>query len=107
LADSQSALRAADSLFGRLGAQADRHAVTSRLRATGLVSGPLLKGGFAALTAQQQQIARLASSGLTNKDIGARLRLSPRTVGSHLYHIYPALGVVGRRQLADALPLAP
>jgi len=102
--ESQDSLRAAASLFGRLGARADGDAVSGRLRATGVLGGPVPATGFDRLTAQQQQIARLASSGLTNKDIGARLKLSPRTIGSHLYQIYPVLGVVGRRQLIDVTP---
>ena len=45
------------------------------------------------LTPQQRQIVRLASDGLTNREIGDRLFLSPRTVSSHLYRSYPKLGV--------------
>ncbi|MFI9610482.1 ATP-binding protein [Streptomyces sp. NPDC052023] len=59
--------------------------------------------GPAALTAQERRIAELAAKGLTNKEIGARLRLSPRTVGAHLYKIFPKLGVTSRGGLADAL----
>ncbi|MFG1991157.1 AAA family ATPase [Actinoplanes sp. NPDC048988] len=54
---------------------------------------------FAALTAQKQAIARLAAGGMTNREIGRRLALSPRTVGSHLYGIYPQLRVSNRNQL--------
>jgi hypothetical protein len=38
-------------------------------------------------------VARLAATGLSNRDIGAQLFLSPRTVGYHLYNAYPKLGV--------------
>ncbi|MEV7326359.1 AAA family ATPase [Streptomyces sp. NPDC093970] len=55
------------------------------------------------LTAQERQIAELAATGLTNKEIGAKLFLSPRTVGSHLYRIFPKLGVSSRAALRDAL----
>ncbi|MCO5994309.1 helix-turn-helix transcriptional regulator [Actinoallomurus sp. WRP9H-5] len=55
------------------------------------------------LTAQQLQIVRLAASGLTNREIGGRLLLSPRTVGFHLYQAFPKLGVTTRAQLRDAL----
>ncbi|WP_436527271.1 helix-turn-helix transcriptional regulator [Actinoplanes sp. HUAS TT8] len=54
-----------------------------------------------ALTAQQEQIVRLAARGLTNREIGERLFLSPRTVGSHLYRLFPQLGVTNRAQLGD------
>jgi DNA-binding CsgD family transcriptional regulator len=55
------------------------------------------------LSPQQLQIADLAAGGLTNKQIGERLFLSPRTVASHLYRIFPMLGVSSRAALRDAL----
>ncbi|MEU0556712.1 AAA family ATPase [Dactylosporangium sp. NPDC006015] len=57
----------------------------------------------AVLTPQQDQIARLAATGLTNKQIGERLFLSARTVGYHLHQIFPKLGVAARAGLRDAL----
>ncbi|CAM5451108.1 hypothetical protein SALBM135S_01896 [Streptomyces alboniger] len=56
------------------------------------------------LTPQELRIARLVSTGLTNNEVGAVLRLSPRTIGAHLYRIYPKLGVTSRAALARALP---
>jgi DNA-binding CsgD family transcriptional regulator len=58
---------------------------------------------FSALTVQEMRIAELAASGLSNKRIGAELFLSPRTVGGHLYKIFPKLGISTRAQLRDAL----
>jgi DNA-binding NarL/FixJ family response regulator len=55
------------------------------------------------LTPQQRQIARLAAEGLTNREIGARLFLSPRTIGFHLSNVFPKLQVSTRAQLARAL----
>jgi len=55
------------------------------------------------LTAHERKVAELAATGLTNKEIGRRLCLSPRTVGSHLYKIFPKLGVSSRAGLRDAL----
>ena len=55
------------------------------------------------LSPQELQIARMAAAGLTNREIGERLYLSHRTVGSHLYRIFPKLGVTSRAQLRDAL----
>ena len=55
------------------------------------------------LTEQEVRIAELAAAGLSNKEIGAQLYVSPRTVGGHLYKIYPKLGVTSRAQLRDAL----
>jgi DNA-binding NarL/FixJ family response regulator len=55
------------------------------------------------LTPQELQIAELAASGLSNKDIGARLYLSHRTIGYHLYQVYPKLGVTSRSGLRRVL----
>ncbi|SFR30074.1 regulatory protein, luxR family [Lentzea waywayandensis] len=57
----------------------------------------------ASLSPQQREIAELAASGLSNKEIAARLFLSPRTVSTHLYQIFPKLGVTSRAALRDAL----
>ncbi|WP_205650611.1 ATP-binding protein [Actinoplanes solisilvae] len=55
------------------------------------------------LTPQELQIATLAAQGLTNRDIARRLYVSHRTIGSHLYHIYPKLGVTSRAELTAVL----
>lgn len=52
------------------------------------------------LTAQERQIAEFAATGLSNKQIGERLFLSHRTVGSHLYRLYPKLGITSRKRAA-------
>jgi DNA-binding NarL/FixJ family response regulator len=46
------------------------------------------------------QVVRLAARGLSNREIGTQLFLSPRTVGFHLYKAYPKLGVASRSELA-------
>ncbi|WP_255281732.1 helix-turn-helix transcriptional regulator [Actinomadura madurae] len=51
------------------------------------------------LTHQELQIVRLAAAGASNREIAARLFLSPRTVGNHLYRAYPKLGVRTRVEL--------
>ncbi|WP_394619505.1 LuxR C-terminal-related transcriptional regulator [Lentzea sp. JNUCC 0626] len=53
------------------------------------------------LTPQEVQVVRLAAAGLSNKEIGAQLFLSPRTIGHHLYRAYPKLGVTRRIELAQ------
>ena len=55
------------------------------------------------LTPQELQIAMLAATGLSNKQIGNRLYMSHRTVGAHLYRVFPKLGITSRAALRDAL----
>jgi DNA-binding NarL/FixJ family response regulator len=54
---------------------------------------------WAQLTEQEQQVAELVAQGLTNREIAQRLYISHRTVGAHLYRIFPKLGVASRAQL--------
>jgi predicted ATPase/class 3 adenylate cyclase/DNA-binding CsgD family transcriptional regulator len=57
--------------------------------------------GWAALTPTELDVVRLVSEGLTNNDIAARLFISPRTVQTHLTHVYTKLGLTSRVQLAQ------
>ncbi len=56
--------------------------------------------GWASLTPTELDVTRLAGEGLGNKEIGARLFISPRTVQTHLTHVYTKLGLTSRVQLA-------
>ncbi|GAB1339472.1 hypothetical protein ACE1SV_60620 [Streptomyces sp. E-15] len=87
----------------RLGAGALAAAAARQLRASGAARTPRTGGPLEQLTAQQRQIVQLAADGLSNREIGEQLFLSPRTVGSHLYQVYPKLGVSRRHQLRDLL----
>jgi len=59
------------------------------------------------LTPREQDVLRWLSAGKTDRDIGAILAISPRTVHKHLQRIYEKLGVEGRAALAQALKGAP
>jgi DNA-binding NarL/FixJ family response regulator len=77
------------------------------LRATGSHRPGTPPGPGTPLTPQQREIAQLAAAGLTNKEIGEHLFLSPRTVSTHLYQLFPKLGVSSRAALRDALDRFP
>ena len=49
--------------------------------------------GWGSLTPMENDVVRLVREGLGNKDIGARLFISPRTVQTHLTHVYAKLGL--------------
>ncbi|WP_231513524.1 LuxR C-terminal-related transcriptional regulator [Mycobacterium paragordonae] len=57
--------------------------------------------GWASLTRAELDVVKLIGEGLGNKDIAARLFISPRTVQAHLTHIYTKLGLASRVQLAQ------
>ena len=101
-ADARPHLRSAVETFQRLGAASWAGRADSELRATGesRTAAHHETDLLGRLTPQELQVVRLAATGLTNKDIGAQLFLSPRTVGYHLYNAYPKLGVASRSELA-------
>ncbi|WP_232837855.1 helix-turn-helix transcriptional regulator [Streptomyces atratus] len=101
--EARTQLTAVLEVATRLGARHLAASARSELRASGVAHAPASADRLAELTAQQQQIARLAANGLSNREIGERLFLSPRTVGSHLYNVYPKLGISSRHQLRDIL----
>ena len=57
--------------------------------------------GWASLTPTERDVVQLVSEGLANKDIATRLFVSPRTVQTHLTHVYTKLGLTSRVQLVQ------
>jgi DNA-binding CsgD family transcriptional regulator len=99
--ESRDPLRAALRTFEEVGARSWADRARAELRATGeTVAAAARADVLSRLTPQELQVARLAAAGLSNRDIGAQLFLSPRTVGYHLYKAFPKLGIAGRHQLA-------
>ncbi len=101
--DARQHLSAAHEIFSQLGAAPWIARASTELRATGQPVPHDQRPDPVTLTPQQRELATLAAAGLTNKQIGERLHLSHRTVGTHLYQIFPKLGVTSRAALRDAL----
>ena len=100
VAESRQPLRSAQITFDLIGARSWAAQARSELRAAGERVQAQEPTAQDMLSAQELQIARLAGEGLSNREIGERLYLSPRTVGSHLYRIFPKLEITSRAQLA-------
>ncbi len=105
-ADSRAPLRAARDTFTALGAAPWGDRATQELRASGERSRRRVPETRDQLSPQEMQIAGMAAAGLSNREIGERLYLSHRTVASHLYRIFPKLGITSRADLGSALAAA-
>ncbi|MET9176487.1 AAA family ATPase [Streptomyces misionensis] len=103
ITEARVPLAEALEIFRRLGARPWTERARTESRAAGLDVTPAAPDALAELSPQQQQIIRLAADGLTNREIGEKLFLSPRTVSSHLYRSYPKLGITARSQLRDLI----
>jgi DNA-binding CsgD family transcriptional regulator len=102
--ESREPLRVARDDFDALGALPWGERAREELRAAGEISNARQPRAWDHLSPQELQIGHLAASGLSNREIGQRLYLSPRTVASHLYRAFPKLGITSRSQLSATLP---
>jgi DNA-binding CsgD family transcriptional regulator len=96
--DAREPLAAALAVCEHLGAERLARVARAELAASG---GRRRRRGEdgTALTAQERRVAALAADGLANGEIAAALHLSPKTVSSHLQHVYAKLGMHSRREL--------
>jgi DNA-binding CsgD family transcriptional regulator len=101
--DAREQLRTAYEMFSDMGIPGFAERARRELAATGETARKRTDETRDELTAQEAQIAQLASEGLTNPEIGAKLFLSPRTIEWHLRRIYPKLGVSSRKELRAVL----
>ena len=98
--DARAQLRPALTTFEGAGAEAWAERARAELRASGETAR---RGDDAArdeLTPQELRIAELVSTGASNRDVGAQLFLSPKTVEYHLRKVFVKLGVTSRTELA-------
>jgi DNA-binding CsgD family transcriptional regulator len=101
--DAREQLRTAHQMFAAMEAQGFAERAARELRATGERVRKRTADSPARLTAREAQIARLASDGLTNPEIGAQLFMSPRTVEYHLRKVFIKLAISSRNQLHGAM----
>ncbi len=103
-ADARAQLRTAHEMFDSMGAEAFAGRARRELLATGETVRARTLQTRDELTAQESQIAQLASDGLSNPEIGARLFISPRTVQYHLRKVFSKLDISSRNELHRTLP---
>ena len=103
--ESRSPLRAARDAFDAIGVAPWAERARQELRASGEGSRNRRPAAFEQLTPQELQVARLAADGLSNREIGAQLYLSHRTIAFHLHQIYGKLEITSRAQLHRVLDL--
>jgi DNA-binding CsgD family transcriptional regulator len=96
-------LREALEIFERLDADCWAHRTAAELRASGERRRSRESSDREELTPQELQIALIVAEGKTNKEIGATLFLSPKTVETHLGRIYRKLGITSRARVIHAL----
>jgi ATP/maltotriose-dependent transcriptional regulator MalT len=101
--DAREQLSTAHGLLSAIGMDAFAERARRELAATGAKVRKRTLETRDELTPQERQIARLARQGLSNRDIGTRLFLSPRTVEWHLKKVFTKLGITSRRGLYEAL----
>ena len=101
--ESRAPLRAARDAFDALGMSPWAERARQELRATGESSRRRERDSLDDLTPQELQIVQMVAQGLSNRVIAERLYLSRRTVESHLYRVFPKLGVSSRAQLVSVL----
>lgn len=97
--DARQQLRAAVDGFERLGAEPWAARARAELRASGETARRRQPGSITHLTPQELRIVGLVADGLSNKEVAARLFLSPRTIDYHLRNIFTKFGVGSRTQL--------
>ena len=98
-AEARIHLRGALEIFQRMGAAPWAARAEAELRATGETARRRDPSTLSQLTPQELQIIRLVGEGGTNREIGAQLFLSRRTIDYHLRNVFVKLGVSSRAEL--------
>jgi DNA-binding CsgD family transcriptional regulator len=105
LSEAKPLFRDAVEIYEGLGARRDAARVSASMRSFGIRRGSRAprkrpSAGWGSLTPTEVEVVRLATRGLTNPQIAARLFVSRATVRTHLSHVFGKLGLESRVELA-------
>jgi len=101
--EARDQLKTAYELFSAMGAGPFAQRARRELLATGERTRKRAVDTFDSLTAQEQQVARMARSGRSNQEIGNQLFISIKTVEYHLHKTFAKLGISSRHELGQVL----
>jgi DNA-binding CsgD family transcriptional regulator len=102
--EAREQLRSAHRTFAEIGASVFVERAAAELQATGERARRRTPATRSDLTPQETHVAGLASEGLSNPEIGARLFISPKTVEYHLHKVFTKLAIRSRNELQWVLP---
>ena len=98
--DAREQLRSALQIFDDLGAQPWVQRAEQELRASGETARKRDFSTSVTLTAQERQVAVFVAEGHSNREVAAKLFLSPRTIDFHLRNVFAKTGITSRSELA-------
>jgi DNA-binding CsgD family transcriptional regulator len=98
-ADAVEEARRSLATFDRLGARPSADQARRLLRALGERPAAAPRAATGELSQRELEVVRLVADGLSNTEIARRLFISPRTVTTHLQHVYTRLGLPSRTAL--------
>ena len=106
--EARAPLEEALGIYERVGATAWAARAAAQLRSLGVRRGvrrahARADQGADSLTTSERAVSELVAQGLTNREVGRRLHISPHTVNTHLRHVFVKLGVATRTELAAQL----
>ncbi len=102
-ASARTFLQEGLELAHRCGANVLSERAHAELLATGARPRRLVRTGVDSLTPSERRVAQMATEGQTNREIAQALFVTPKTVETHLSHIYRKLGIQGRSQLSGTM----
>lgn len=101
--EAREPLREALDMAHRFGAVPLEERARTELAASGARPRKAVLSGVESLTPSELRVARLAAEGGTNREIAQSLFVTPKTVETHLRHVYQKLDVARRSELGAAL----